>query len=898
MSLRQPRTETWRLAAHGASSAGIAILLIAAGCGSPPSAEDAELQALMHDEPLASATRGALTGAGGSGMVPAGAGGAVILPTGAGGSRMPPSGAGGIMLPGVGGEIPPPPPGAGGSFMTSPGIGGSFMTPPGAGGRGDVDAGTGGAVVDGGGRGGVGGSSDGGVGGGLPFGPLGHWTFDDCNGFRTNLFDSGPNGNTAFRSVSAACAPGIQGQGVALADKDNDIVYVPDQPSFMFDGGVTVAAWTNATSVSQTRTLFRKRDSDDNSSLALVLNGGKYQFVVKLASGKLVSVTAPSKAKPSVWTHVAGTYDGAVLRLYVNGAQVASQKAVGTIAPGAGPLLMGNDGSKRLFAGTIDEAFFDARALAASEILALNCLRQDPTLTATPATSPPTPNGQPATFDVAIQNNDSAACAPADYFFESFAFQPGLTINPSFSSVPQVPAGGTAHVTMTVTASDDLDPGTFNIPLELFGQNPPRNVQTTSVNFVLISNGCRVSTPRELMIKDLSVVDDPVRTTWTNPGDPRTGAWTFKRLVENMAPTPADAPAMVEAMLRTFTTTQTINGFTVDPRPGMQTQILDNWPRSPDGSLDLTQPPLQLQAIVNRFDLRNLAEGNAGEGRFVFAFVQQFSGFTFPFQATMIFEYKLPATTAQDVQDWANAWHALGSQPFPSEAYNTALQAITDRFNGRGARPGAPNGNAINAVRTNEIDFGDNGIWQLREFNLSPTTGRLEPATIKLTPDRGFNNSDTLASFINANAASIIAETHTVPEQFQGQPFLAGAVFNDLSSWFAPGIADNEARFHFAVNTCNGCHSSQETGTFFLQITPRSFGSEAFLSGFLTGTTVSDPVTGQPRSFNDLQRRASDLKAIVCPAAPPPTPMVPGGPVPVPGAPARTTLEKGISRVH
>ena len=85
----------------------------------------------------------------------------------------------------------------------------------------------------------------------------------------------------------------------------------------------------------------------------------------------------------------------------------------------------------------------------------------------------------------------------------------------------------------------------------------------------------------------------------------------------------------------------------------------------------------------------------------------------------MIFEYKLPAATDADVLGWANAWHALGAMPFPSEEYNAALQAITDRFTGRGARPGHPNGNAINAVRTNEIDFGDNGVWQLREFELS-----------------------------------------------------------------------------------------------------------------------------------------------------------------------------------
>jgi hypothetical protein len=194
-----------------------------------------------------------------------------------------------------------------------------------------------------------------------------------------------------------------------------------------------------------------------------------------------------------------------------------------------------------------------------------------------------------------------------------------------------------------------------------------------------------------------------------------------------------------------------------------------------------------------------------------------------------------------------------------------------------------PNGSAINAVRSNEIDLGSNGIWQMRSFALSATSGRLEPVPLALTPDRSFNNTSTLASYINANQDAILAEKHTVPALFNGQPFQAGAVFNDLSTWFAPGV-NSDARFHFALNTCNGCHSTAETNTFFTQIQPRFSGQEATLSPFLTGTTISDPATGQPRTLNDLGRRNADLKAVVC--------TDPSKPI----APAQ--LRKGIQRVH
>ncbi len=264
----------------------------------------------------------------------------------------------------------------------------------------------------------------------------------------------------------------------------------------------------------------------------------------------------------------------------------------------------------------------------------------------------------------------------------------------------------------------------------------------------------------------------------------------------------------------------------------------------------------------------------------MFAFNSPFSEIA-SLQATMIIEYKLPAATDADVLDWAQSFHALGALEL-GESYNAALQALTERFVGRGVRPARPNGSAVSAVRTNEVDFGDNGLWELREFLLSPATGLLVPAPVALTPDDSFNRSSTLASFINANQTAIIAENHTVPALLDRQPFRAGAIFNTLGTWFAPGV-DNEARHHFALNTCNGCHSMEETNVEFLQIIPRFAGGESSLSGFLTGDRTSDPVTGVQRTFNDLGRRNADLKAIVCPGA---------------SLATGTSLRKGIQRVH
>jgi len=324
---------------------------------------------------------------------------------------------------------------------------------------------------------------------------------------------------------------------------------------------------------------------------------------------------------------------------------------------------------------------------------------------------------------------------------------------------------------------------------------------------------------------------------------------------------------MMEDVLRTYTTTQVVNGFAVQPRPGMQRTILDAWPRTANGELDLDHAPVTLEAIVNRLDVRDLSVGSAGEGRFVFG-VNGPGGF--PLQFTMIFEFNLPGTTEQDVLDWANLWHGLQSHPFPSEEYNVALEGITRRFSSRGASPSAVNGSALFSFRTNEIDLGNGAPWELRQFDLSPDTGFFRQVPLSETPDLGFNGTQTFADLVNQNADAIIALVpggtgNTVPRVFEGQRFQAATVFNNLEVWSADGILDPEARFHASLNTCNGCHGP-EAGSGFLQISPRfpGDGSEAFLSPFITGTTVFDQFTGQIRTLNDLARRKADMLNLVC----------------------------------
>ena len=69
------------------------------------------------------------------------------------------------------------------------------------------------------------------------------------------------------------------------------------------------------------------------------------------------------------WTHLALSYDGTTLRLYVNGLQAAAQALTGPIATSTGSLRIGGNAVwGEYFKGLIDEVRVYNRALSAGEI--------------------------------------------------------------------------------------------------------------------------------------------------------------------------------------------------------------------------------------------------------------------------------------------------------------------------------------------------------------------------------------------------------------------------------------------------------------------------------------------------------------------------------------------------
>ncbi len=762
--------------------------------------------------------------------------------------------------------------------------------------------------------------------GGSNVGGFGQWHFDDCSPTSNFLVDSSGMGANAQHALGADCVPGINGLGVQFRTA-KDVVQVPDEPQFTLANNIGVAAWVHPNTVTGNQPIVIKR-LNSNTAFSLGVHNGNIQMSVVLASGTTVISSAP--ISPGVWTHVAGMYDGTFVFLFINGQQFGQVFAGEPLHNVFAPLRIGATTQTQVFDGIIDEVFVTTQIISKSTLTNLACITAPTTVSVNPTTSGPVPFDTTVHYGLTVTDNDVGFCSgPKEFEVFSEDFETGINVSVENSFVIAA-QGVPATVGVDVTGTEDADPGDHQVTIALedfFG--PTFEFLTAQLDYVLEQpTGCFVTTNRELMITSTAVVDDPVRTFGnsapgffvggdgfdsgivipvlvpigvTGPtatadadaiappstaeggtGTPATsqGVWSFAHLMGEMAPSSDQAPAMVLQLLQHWLTDQTVNGFTVAARPLMETDLIDVWPKLANGDLDLDQAPITLNAIVNRIDIRNLANGSAGEGRFVFGVDgPAFSNFN------IIVEYNLPAQTQDDVQNWANRWHALSSHPFPSEEYNAALEAITRSFTDRGSMPSGVNGSALNEFRTNEIALSNFGEWELRAFVLSPTTGLFDETTVKETPDISFNNTSTLADFTNQNATAIEAEIlgandNTVPATFEGQNFLGGSALNPFFQWNAPGILDPDARFHMSTNTCNGCHGP-DTGTpDFQMVLARSVGQESTLSPFLTGTTVVDSFSGQVRTLNDLSRRRVDLTSLVCDTdgeAPPP-PVLDGGP--------------------
>lgn len=118
---------------------------------------------------------------------------------------------------------------------------------------------------------------------------------------------------------------------------------------------MTLEAWVQpATASNDWRDVIYK--GNDNYYLEASSTTSGWPAGGSIFDGTHGEVFGTGALAPGSWTHLALTYDGSMLRHYVNGVEVSSADRVPTIASSAEPLEIGRDSIYgQYFYGLIDE---------------------------------------------------------------------------------------------------------------------------------------------------------------------------------------------------------------------------------------------------------------------------------------------------------------------------------------------------------------------------------------------------------------------------------------------------------------------------------------------------------------------------------------------------------------
>ncbi len=179
----------------------------------------------------------------------------------------------------------------------------------------------------------------------------------------------------------------IPGSGNCLDFSINKSINIPHNAALNFSGGFSLEAWIKADSwhASQWGNSIISKDGWGGGEKGFALrcgNNGRLSFLYGTNPGWR-EVFSAQLMKLNTWYHVAGTFNGSVLRIYINGEQVATLNSTPAIVNSTFPLRIGNfaytSGGNRPFDGQIDEVRIWKTALSATEIRTWMCKRLNAT---------------------------------------------------------------------------------------------------------------------------------------------------------------------------------------------------------------------------------------------------------------------------------------------------------------------------------------------------------------------------------------------------------------------------------------------------------------------------------------------------------------------------------------
>jgi hypothetical protein len=203
---------------------------------------------------------------------------------------------------------------------------------------------------------------------------VGYWKFNETGG--TTASDSSGYGN----SGTLINGPNWTGNGALSFDGINDYVEVLDSASLTFNSKITLSVWIllNEDSIRFMKIIINPSSAvseDPWENYCIDLRRKNPRFMISSGTSGTwhgaYDTTNGSPLAVGVWYHLAGTYDGSTMILYVNGQPTESLAVSLPIGNNNLPVFIGSRGGVDGFTGLIDDVRIYNRALTVDEVAGL-----------------------------------------------------------------------------------------------------------------------------------------------------------------------------------------------------------------------------------------------------------------------------------------------------------------------------------------------------------------------------------------------------------------------------------------------------------------------------------------------------------------------------------------------
>jgi chitodextrinase len=194
------------------------------------------------------------------------------------------------------------------------------------------------------------------------------YAFSEGSG--TTTADASGNSNTGILANGPAWTAGKYGNALSF-DGVNDYVSAADASALDLGATGTIAAWVRLDTLGRWHGVIAKGNANDDAvhNYALEITSGNAFRCILGNGGSYRRIDGTTPATTGQLTHLACTWDGSALRLYINGVLNTSTAQNFTPAPNTAPLFIGQfGGNADRLDGIIDEVVVYNRALSAAEI--------------------------------------------------------------------------------------------------------------------------------------------------------------------------------------------------------------------------------------------------------------------------------------------------------------------------------------------------------------------------------------------------------------------------------------------------------------------------------------------------------------------------------------------------